>query len=175
MLQVHSLLLLGLPVALACDSLGVLPSATAPGIGGMYGKNADRDRHEAQPVAAVARATWPEGTTSHGPWSHPDGAQHILHGGSRMQYTKRRLNGSTARMALARRHDHARLRPGHPPGAAHLRPRRPAYRADNSRGPGGPRGPLRTPLRTRGTLSRPSISHCKPSWDPLILASGTFG
>lgn len=100
-----------LPVTLACDSLGVLPSATADGIGGMYvtippihfdcfflkrretdfehhlpsasfpsrhpmcadvrcigdnvvaflryGKNADRNRHEAQPVAAVARASWP--------------------------------------------------------------------------------------------------------------------
>jgi hypothetical protein len=67
MLQ-HSLLLLGLPVGLSCDSLGVLPSATVPGIGGMYGKNADRNRHEAQPVAAVARATWPEGRTSHGPY-----------------------------------------------------------------------------------------------------------
>ena len=32
-------------------------------------------------------------------------------------------------------------------------------RADNSRGPGGPMGPLRTPLRTPGTLSRPSITH----------------
>ena len=52
-----------LPAALACDSIGVLPSATADGIGGMYGKNADRNRHEAQPVAAVARATWPKGAT----------------------------------------------------------------------------------------------------------------
>jgi hypothetical protein len=34
-----------------------------------------------------------------------------------------------------------------------------ATRADNSRGPGGPMGPLRTPLRTSGTLSRPSITH----------------
>jgi hypothetical protein len=50
-----------------------------------------------------------------------------------------------------------------------------AVRADNSRGPGGPMGPLCTPLRNPGTLSRPGISHCKPSWDPLILASGTFG
>ena len=33
-------------------------------------------------------------------------------------------------------------------------------RADNSRGPGGPMGPLRTPLRTPETLSRPSIFHC---------------
>ena len=33
-----------LPAALACDSLGVLPSATADGIGGFYGKNADRNR-----------------------------------------------------------------------------------------------------------------------------------
>jgi len=52
-----------LPAALTCDSLGVLPSATADGIGAMYGKNADRHEHESQPVAAVARATWPEGAT----------------------------------------------------------------------------------------------------------------
>ena len=32
-------------------------------------------------------------------------------------------------------------------------------RADNSRGPGGPLGPLCTLLRTPGTLSRPSITH----------------
>ena len=32
--------------ALACDSLSVLPTATAPGMGGMYGKNADRHRTE---------------------------------------------------------------------------------------------------------------------------------
>jgi hypothetical protein len=32
-------------------------------------------------------------------------------------------------------------------------------RADNSRGPGGPMGPLCTPLRTPGTLSRPGITH----------------
>ena len=32
-------------------------------------------------------------------------------------------------------------------------------RADNSRGPGVPMGPLCTPLRTPGTLSRPSITH----------------
>ena len=55
------LLLCAVPAALACDSIGVLPSATADGLGGFYGKNADRHRHEAQPVAAVARATWPEG------------------------------------------------------------------------------------------------------------------
>jgi dipeptidyl aminopeptidase/acylaminoacyl peptidase len=60
-------------------------------------------------------------------------------------------------------------------GAQALPPRPVPLRADNSRGPGGPMGPLRTPLRTPGTLSRPSISHCKPSRDPLILASGTFG
>ena len=47
--------------------------------------------------------------------------------------------------------------------------------ADNSRGPGGPTGPLGTPFRTPATLSRPSITHRKPFWDPLILASGTFG
>ena len=33
------------------------------------------------------------------------------------------------------------------------------HRADNSRGPGGPMGPLRTPLRTPETLLRPSITH----------------
>ena len=32
-------------------------------------------------------------------------------------------------------------------------------RADNSGGPGGPLGPLCTPLRTPGALSRPSIAH----------------
>jgi hypothetical protein len=39
----------------ACDSLAVLPSATADGLGGLYGKNADRDYIEAQPVATVPR------------------------------------------------------------------------------------------------------------------------
>ena len=29
-----------------CDSLSVLPSATVDGLGGMYGKNADRHRTE---------------------------------------------------------------------------------------------------------------------------------
>ena len=48
-------------------------------------------------------------------------------------------------------------------------------RAANPRGPGGPTGPLGTPFWTPGTLSRPSITHWKPFWDPLILASGTFG
>ena len=32
--------------ASACDSLSVLPSATVDGLGGMYGKNADRHRTE---------------------------------------------------------------------------------------------------------------------------------
>ena len=32
-------------------------------------------------------------------------------------------------------------------------------RADNLRGPGGPMGPLCNPLKTSGTLSRPSITH----------------
>jgi hypothetical protein len=32
-------------------------------------------------------------------------------------------------------------------------------RAANPRGPGGPMGPLCTPLRTPGTLPRPSITH----------------
>ena len=39
----------------ACDSLAVLPSATADGLGGLYGKNADRVYTEAQPVATVPR------------------------------------------------------------------------------------------------------------------------
>ena len=43
--------------------LGVLPSATADGIGGMYAKNADRSRHEAQPVAAVPRKHHAAGET----------------------------------------------------------------------------------------------------------------
>ena len=30
---------------------------------------------------------------------------------------------------------------------------------NNSRGPGGPMGPLRTPLRTPATLSRPSVTY----------------
>jgi hypothetical protein len=33
------------------------------------------------------------------------------------------------------------------------------FRADNSRGPGGPMGPLCTPLKTPRALSRPSITH----------------
>jgi dipeptidase len=51
------------PPALACDSLAVLPSATADGIGGLYGKNADRHYSEAQPVAALPRLTHAPGTT----------------------------------------------------------------------------------------------------------------
>ena len=47
----------------ACDSLAVLPFATADGLGGMYGKNADRHRTEAQPVAAVPRMHHPAGAT----------------------------------------------------------------------------------------------------------------
>ena len=45
----------------ACDSLAVLPSATAEGLGGMYGKNADRHYEEAQPVAALPRITHAKG------------------------------------------------------------------------------------------------------------------
>ena len=48
--------------ASACDSLAVLPSATAEGLGGMYGKNADRHFNEAQPVAVVPRMTHAPGT-----------------------------------------------------------------------------------------------------------------
>jgi hypothetical protein len=43
--------------AAGCDSLAVLPSATADGLGGMYGKNADRHYTEAQPVAVLPRMT----------------------------------------------------------------------------------------------------------------------
>jgi hypothetical protein len=39
-------------------------------------------------------------------------------------------------------------------------------RADNSRGSGGPMGPLCTPLRNPETLLSPSITHWKPVWDP---------
>ena len=39
----------------ACDSLAVLPSATVPGLGGLYAKNADRHYTEAQPVAVQPR------------------------------------------------------------------------------------------------------------------------
>ena len=42
-------------LALACDSLAVLPSATADGLGGMYAKNADRSSHEAQPISVHSR------------------------------------------------------------------------------------------------------------------------
>jgi len=49
--------------AAGCDSLAVLPSATAEGLGGMYAKNADRHRTEAQPVAAVPRQTHAKGST----------------------------------------------------------------------------------------------------------------
>jgi secernin len=45
------------PAALACDSFGLLPSATADGLGGLYAKNADRHRTEAQPLAVHPRAT----------------------------------------------------------------------------------------------------------------------
>jgi dipeptidase len=60
-----ALLLLMLPAAVvhACDSLAVLPSATAEGLGGLYGKNADRHYSEAQPVAALPRMTHPPGAT----------------------------------------------------------------------------------------------------------------
>ena len=47
--------------ALACDSLAVLPSATVDGLGGLYGKNADRHYTEAQPVVALPRLTHPLG------------------------------------------------------------------------------------------------------------------
>ena len=50
-------------LATACDSLAVLPFATADGLGAMYGKNADRHYSEAQPVAALPRMTHPPGTT----------------------------------------------------------------------------------------------------------------
>ena len=46
-------LMLALHLALACDSLAVLPSATADGLGGLYAKNADRSRNEAQPIAVL--------------------------------------------------------------------------------------------------------------------------
>jgi hypothetical protein len=49
--------------ASACDSLAVLPSATADGLGGMYAKNADRHYTEAQPVAALPRLTHAAGST----------------------------------------------------------------------------------------------------------------
>ena len=59
-----ALLLTAIPhAALACDSLAVLPSATVAGLGGMYGKNADRSRTEAQPIAVHPRATHPPGST----------------------------------------------------------------------------------------------------------------
>ncbi len=45
----------------ACDSLAVLPFATADGLGALYGKNADRQYTEAQPVAAVPRMNHPAG------------------------------------------------------------------------------------------------------------------
>ena len=44
-------------------TLAVLPSATVAGLGGMYGKNADRSRTEAQPIAVHPRATHPPGAT----------------------------------------------------------------------------------------------------------------
>ena len=47
----------------ACDSLALLPSATADGLGGLYAKNADRSRNEAQPLAVHQRTTHPAGTT----------------------------------------------------------------------------------------------------------------
>jgi hypothetical protein len=45
----------------ACDSVAVLPFATADGLGALYGKNADRQYKEAQPVAAMPRMTHPAG------------------------------------------------------------------------------------------------------------------
>ena len=48
-------------LALACDSLAVLPSATADGLGGLYAKNADRSRNEAQPIAVHPRANHKKG------------------------------------------------------------------------------------------------------------------
>jgi hypothetical protein len=44
-----------------CDSLAVLPSATADGLGALYGKNADRHYTEAQPVAVLPRMEHPAG------------------------------------------------------------------------------------------------------------------
>ena len=41
--------------AAGCDSLAVLPFATAEGLGGLYAKNADRHYTEAQPVATMPR------------------------------------------------------------------------------------------------------------------------
>ena len=46
----------------ACDSLAVLPTATADGLGALYAKNADRHYVEAQPVAVLPRMTHPAGT-----------------------------------------------------------------------------------------------------------------
>ena len=48
-------------------------------------------------------------------------------------------------------------------------------RAANSKGPGGPTGPLRTPSRAPGALSGLTRMHRTLSLDPLTLASGTFG
>lgn len=55
--------LLGITPTSGCDSVAVLPSATENNLGGMYAKNADRHRTEAQPVAAVPRQTHPKGST----------------------------------------------------------------------------------------------------------------
>ena len=48
-------------------------------------------------------------------------------------------------------------------------------RADNSGGPGGPTGPLVTPFQTPTPSPDPLKRTETPSWDPLTLASGTFG
>jgi len=52
--------LVGITPTSGCDSVAVLPSAAEDNLGGMYGKNADRHRTEAQPVAAVPRQTHPK-------------------------------------------------------------------------------------------------------------------
>ena len=64
--------------------------------------------------------------------------------------------------------------PSYPPGFSYTTAMV-GGRAANSGGPGGLTGPLSTPFRTPGTLSGLTKTHCNPFWDPLTLASGTFG
>ena len=72
-------------LATACDSLAVLPSATADGLGGLYGKNADRHYNEAQPVAALPRMTHSPGEviTLDSGLKIPQVATTFAHAGSR--------------------------------------------------------------------------------------------
>ena len=88
----------------ACDSVAVLPFATADGLGALYGKNADRQYKEAQPVAAMPRMTHPAGAiiTLDSGLKIPQVPLTYAHAGSRPNWAHPCASDATPRAVLTR-------------------------------------------------------------------------